>query len=177
MARLLICLAILTVSTRPSPAGALGWDDLNIRILPDSSFALVEYRDGGGKVRHCAFKDANGVVDYEQLIYVLGTLDEEEWVDPKNETVAKRTLESYYDPFVQPIRKKGLDEPIDINTAGLTKLVALPRIGPVLAVRIARKREAREGFESIEELKDVKGIGQGTFNGLKFYVRIRPSTQ
>jgi hypothetical protein len=170
-------LVILALTVRPSTAGALGWEDLKVRILPDSSFALVEYRDGGGKVRHCPFKDANGTVDYEQLIHVLGTLENENWVDPRNEAVARRKLESFYDPFIQEIRRKGLEEPIDINTAGLTQLVALPRIGPVLAVRIAEMRETKDGFESIEELKEVKGIGQGTFNGLKFYVQIRRTSE
>ncbi len=173
---LLGCLVILTLTARPLAARALGWNDLKVRMLPDSSFALVEYRDGGGKVRHCPFKDTNGDVDHEQLIYVLGTLNEEEWVDPGNRAVAKRKLESYYDPFIQNVRRNGLDEPVDINRAGLTRLVALPRIGPVLAVRIVRKREAKDGFESTDELKEVKGIGQGTFNGLKFYVQIRRTT-
>ncbi len=176
-ARFLACLVFAMLTADPSAAAALGWDDLKVRLLPDSSFALVEYREGGGKIRHCPYKDANGKVDYEQLVYVLGVLDQEEWADPKNETVARRTLEAYYDPFIQKLRQQGLDEPIDINKAKLTQLIALPRIGPVLAVKIARKRDAKAGFESIEELKEVKGIGQGTFNGLKFYVQIRSSSQ
>lgn len=173
----LSALAVFVLTAQFVAAGSLGWDDLKIRILPDSSFALVEYQEGGGKIRHCPFKDTNGKVDYEQLIYVLGTLDEEQWVDAKNEAIARRNLESYYDPFVEALRNKGLDEPIDLNRAGLTQLVALPRIGPVLAVRIAEKRSELEGFQAIDQLKDVKGIGQGTFNGLKFYVQIRFSSE
>lgn len=165
--------ALFLVMTGPVSAREPGWDDLKIRLLPDSSFALVEYTEGGKKIRHCPFKDANGVVDPEQLIYVLGTVGEERWDDPGKEADARRTLESHYDAFIQNVRRQGLEAPIDLNEAGLTRLVALPRIGPVLAVRIARKRAALGGFESIEQLKEVKGIGQGTFNGLKFYVRIQ----
>jgi DNA uptake protein ComE-like DNA-binding protein len=171
------CMVLLLLMVHPSSSAAMGWPDVRVRILPDSSFALVEHSKGGGKIRHCPFKDANGEVDYEQLVYVLGILDEESWAEPQNEAVARRNLESYYDPFIQKIRQEGLDEPIDINEAMLTQLVALPRIGPVLAVRIARKRAELGGFDAVEQLKTVKGIGQGTFNGLKFYVQIRSTSQ
>ena len=182
---LLGCLAVFLLMASPSvaqepgqePSQEIGWNDLTIRMLPDSSFALVEYTEEGNKIRHCPFKDANGVVDHDQLIYVLGTLDQEKWDDPGNEAVARRNLESYYDPFVRKVRQEGLADPIDLNDAGLARLVALPRIGPVLAVRIAEKRNELGGFETIEALKTVKGIGQGTFNGLKFYVRIRSPIQ
>lgn len=167
------CLALFLMMAAPLSAQEPGWDDLKIRMLPDSAFALVEYTDDGRKIRHCPFKDANGVVDHEQLIYVLGTVGEKDWDDPEKEAAARRTLESHYDPFIQKVRQQGLETPIDLNKAGLTRLVALPRIGPVLAVRIARKRAALDGFDTIDQLKEVKGIGQGTFNGLKFYVRVQ----
>jgi competence protein ComEA len=48
---------------------------------------------------------------------------------------------------------------VDLNTAGVAELDALPGIGPVLAQRIVEHR-SREGlFRSVEELDDVPGIG------------------
>ncbi|MBL7195934.1 MAG: hypothetical protein ISS64_06510, partial [Desulfobacterales bacterium] len=67
-----------------SSAICQGWTDLRIRLLPDSSFAVVEVKTGK-KIRHCPHHDSNGKIDEEQLIYVLGTLDRETWLDPKNE--------------------------------------------------------------------------------------------
>jgi len=51
---------------------------------------------------------------------------------------------------------------VDLNTAGVSELDALPGIGPVLAQRIVDHR-AREGpFTSVDQLDDVPGIGATT---------------
>ncbi|MGY2066157.1 ComEA family DNA-binding protein [Blastococcus sp. SYSU DS0619] len=49
--------------------------------------------------------------------------------------------------------------PVDLNTAGVAELDALPGIGPVLAQRIVDHRTRTGGFRSVEELDDVPGIG------------------
>ncbi|MGY1721311.1 helix-hairpin-helix domain-containing protein [Blastococcus sp. SYSU DS0552] len=48
---------------------------------------------------------------------------------------------------------------VDLNTAGVAELDALPGIGPVLAQRIVEHRTRSGGFRSVEELDDVPGIG------------------
>lgn len=56
---------------------------------------------------------------------------------------------------------------ININTASKDELQALPGIGEVIAERIVEYREQNGGFRSIEEIVEVKGIGEGTFNSIK----------
>jgi competence ComEA-like helix-hairpin-helix protein len=148
-----------------------GWTDLRIRLLPDSSFAVVEVKPGE-KIRHCPHHDSNGKIDEEQLIYVLGTLDRETWLDPANEQVAKKHLKNHYDKFIAKVMKKGLQDPVNINRAKLVELVALPRIGPVLAVKIVEYRNTRGLFETIEQIRNVEGIGSGTFNAIKHYITV-----
>jgi len=57
--------------------------------------------------------------------------------------------------------------PVNINTADETGLTTLPGIGPSKAAAIIAHREENGPFSSIEALKDVTGIGDKTFEGLK----------
>lgn len=61
---------------------------------------------------------------------------------------------------------------VDINTATADELEELPDIGPVLAQRIVEYRQDHGGFRSVDELKDVSGIGDKTFADLESKVRV-----
>ncbi len=61
-------------------------------------------------------------------------------------------------------------ETININTADVKGLMRLPGIGEVLAKRICDTRQTLGGFESIEELKTVKGIGEKLYQKIKEYI-------
>jgi len=148
------------------------WSAAKIILLPDSSFALVEI-EKGKKIRHCPHHDAKGTLDEEQLIYVLGNYDSEIWVDQENRDIAEKHLTQHYDKFMTRVMKQELRRPININRADLKELVALPRVGPVLAVRIVKYRETISSFEKIEQIKRVEGIGTATFNAIKFYITVK----
>jgi competence protein ComEA len=62
--------------------------------------------------------------------------------------------------------------PVNLNTATLEQLDALPGIGPVLAQRILDWRSAHGTFTSIDQLKDVSGIGDATFADLENLVTV-----
>jgi len=147
-----------------------GWDDIKIRLLPDTSFAVIEY-DIGRSVRHCPHHDLNGKLDIEQLIYVLGTLGNEKWVTPFGGEAARKHLEKHYNSFLKEQRKKKLPNALDINKAKLSELVSLPIIGPVLAVKIVEYRSMHRQFQSIEEVRKVDGIGPGIFAAVRHYIR------
>ena len=56
---------------------------------------------------------------------------------------------------------------VNLNTATAADLDTLPRIGPAMAQRILDYRAAEGRFTSIEDLRDVTGIGEKTFAALK----------
>jgi len=62
---------------------------------------------------------------------------------------------------------------IDLNRATAEQLDEhLPGVGEVLARRIVEYREANGGFRSVEQLRDVTGIGERRFAELKDKVRV-----
>ena len=62
--------------------------------------------------------------------------------------------------------------PLDLNTATATDLETLPGIGPTLAEAIVRQREKMGRFQSVDDLKQVRGIGEGRFADIKELVRV-----
>jgi len=62
---------------------------------------------------------------------------------------------------------------IDINSATLHDLVQLPGIGKVTALNIIDYRTVHGPFKSVDELIEVKGIGEKKLDMLKQYVTIR----
>jgi DNA uptake protein ComE-like DNA-binding protein len=57
--------------------------------------------------------------------------------------------------------------PMDLNQASQEDLRLLPRIGPVLAERIAEDRRAQGPYARLEDLRRVSGVGDATVKNLR----------
>jgi competence protein ComEA len=64
---------------------------------------------------------------------------------------------------------------VNINTATLEELDELPEIGPVTAQHIVDYRNANGPFARIEDILDVPGVGQVTFDKIKSMISVDPS--
>ncbi len=67
------------------------------------------------------------------------------------------------------------DAALNLNTATKDELIALSGIGPAKAQAIIDYRTQHGGFKSVDELKDVKGIGAKRFEKLKPELTIGPA--
>ena len=73
---------------------------------------------------------------------------------------------------------RGEERPkIDLNEATLSQLNGLPGIGPVIAERILELREKSGPFKRIEDLMNIRGIGEKKFLKLKDLITIKSRQQ
>ncbi|MER6538357.1 ComEA family DNA-binding protein [Streptomyces sp900105755] len=70
-----------------------------------------------------------------------------------------------------PATGAGPAAPLSLNTATVEQLDALPGVGPVLAQHILDFRTQHAGFRSVDELRQVKGIGDRRYSDLRDLVR------
>ena len=61
---------------------------------------------------------------------------------------------------------------VNINTATQTELETLPGIGPSIALKIINYRKENGKFNSIEEIKNINGIGDNKFESIKKYIKV-----
>jgi comEA protein len=90
-----------------------------------------------------------------------------------NLEIKKRVLElsdtiAYVKKDVSSLAEKS----ININTAGINEWVQLPGIGEKTAEKIIQLRNERGKFRRVDELMDVKGIGEVKFSKIKAYLYV-----
>ncbi len=61
---------------------------------------------------------------------------------------------------------------LNINIATVIELQTLPSIGPQMAKRIVQHRKENGDFKTIEDLTEVKGIGEKTLDKIKPYIGV-----
>lgn len=62
---------------------------------------------------------------------------------------------------------------ININTAGITELTQIPGVGAATAQKIIDYRQKNGKYKTIEEIKNVSGIGEAKYEKIKEYIKIK----
>jgi len=74
-------------------------------------------------------------------------------------------------PDSPPARQPGARQ-VDLNQATLSDLEALPGVGPKLAQRVIEHRDEKGPFRSVDDLRQVRGIGRKKFDRLRPHVLV-----
>ncbi len=97
--------------------------------------------------------------------------DEKHYIIPKIgedvENTPKDTEES------KLVESKSEDSKININTANIQELDALPGVGEATANKIISYRDEKGKFNNIEEIKNVNGIGDKKYEDIKEMINIK----
>lgn len=114
----------------------------------------------------------------EDLILIAGGLTDEADIESINRAEMLKNHQSIVIPnkneqkTVGKISTSGKNNLVNINTASVNELDSLPGIGASRAEDIVKYREDNNGFKSIEEIKNITGIGESIYEKLKDKITI-----
>lgn len=75
---------------------------------------------------------------------------------------------------VYPSNPSDATQKININIATIDELQALPNIGPKKAQAIIEYRQTNGSFQSTDQIKEIKGIGEKTYEELAHLISVSP---
>lgn len=135
-------------------------------------FVYVEFiKNETAEYKHIDYTKQDSLFAYYSNINPEFDLD-----DPRLDSnlLIKRQVLELSDTFAYV--KKDLssltEKSINLNSARINELVKLPGIGEKTAEKIIQLRSERGKFKRLEELMDVRGIGEVKFNKIKKFLYI-----
>jgi len=135
-------------------------------------FVYVEFiKNGTAEYKHVDYTKQDSLFAYYSNINPEFDLD-----DPRldsNLEIKRQVLElSDTFAYVKKDLSSLTERSINLNTAGINEFVKLPGIGEKTAEKIIQLRSERVKFKRLEELMDVRGIGEVKFNKIKKFLYI-----
>ncbi len=79
-------------------------------------------------------------------------------------------------PLALATASAALSGVVNVNTASTEELAMLPGVGAARARAIVELRQQRGGFKRVEELLEVKGIGDASLAKLRPYIALEGKT-
>jgi competence protein ComEA len=115
---------------------------------------------------------ARPVGDGEQIVVGLAPVSGEPTALGSSVASGSAPVSGAPGPRVSGTVKPKAGEVLDLNTATVEQLDALPGVGPVTAAAIVSWRQANGKFTSVDQLADVDGIGPARLDKLRPLVRV-----
>lgn len=99
----------------------------------------------------------------DEMVIIIPSINEEKEVEIKQEKKTNYVITKNNEPT---------DKKISINTASIQTLMSINGVGEKKAAAIVEYRTKNGPFKSIEDIMNVSGIGQSTFDKIKEYIKI-----
>ena len=132
--------------------------------------AVVKLEDNGDLRLVDAVNAAGGLTEFAdtEIVNLAEPLTDGEHIHiPTKEIIFQESLES------QISSSTSSEDFVNINTANEIELQKLYRVGPAIAKRIIEYREQNGKFQTVEDIKKVRGIGEKTFEKMKDKITVR----
>ena len=114
-----------------------------------------------------------GIIGYEKYRHMNSNKESQTITELKNQNESLRQqLSQTSTQEIAGTATENQTDKININTADAAELDKIPGIGPARAADIITYRESHGGFKSIEEIKNIKGIGDKTFESMKDLITV-----
>ena len=155
-------------------------EKIAIHIIGEVKKEGIVYLEKGSRIVD-AIKEAGGATkeaDLSQINLAYELQDGQKiYIPNKNEKISEYITRSSGNNVIiegnnSSVQTEGKENKVNINTANQNELDSLHGIGPSLAKRIIEYREENGNFKSIEELQNVKGIGDAKYSDIKDNVTV-----
>ena len=110
---------------------------------------------------------ANADITHVNLAYILED-GEKVYIPQKGESIENEPIVS--NSMTSTTESSIPKSKININKVGQAELEGIPGIGPSTALKIIQYRKEHGNFSSIEDIKNVSGIGDGKYEKMKSYI-------
>lgn len=123
----------------------------------------------GGLANDVDLKNVNlaYIVEDGQKIYIPSIKDNEE-----NRDDGEIVTENAGENVLKEEEESGKNSVININTANIEALTAIPGVGSATAEKIVTYRKENGKFKTVEDIKNVSGIGDKKYEAIKDYISV-----
>lgn len=92
-----------------------------------------------------------------------------------SEDTAQQSTDDLQDqpPYEEQQNTETVQFPLELNSASAEELTLIPSVGEVTAQRIVQYREHLGGYTELEQLKQIKGIGEKTYDEISPYFYLK----
>jgi len=155
----------------------IGFTETEIKVLIFllalflAGFTYIKFIKGGTEVTYKEFdysKEESSLLKSEQGDSLDGAS-----IPENKDSIREQVLELKDKPYATTTKKEPTEKSIDLNTASREELMKISGIGEKTAENIFTYRGQNGKFKTIDELMNVKGIGEAKFAKFKKYLFIK----